>query len=287
MQQSHLAARIEAITGQRADRISALSGGCVGDVYKIDMPNGSDLVAKLSDGPASGLPLEARMLAYLAEHTNVPVPQVLFADDELLLMERMESGGGLGGSVQHHGAEVVAALHNITTEQGYGFDFDTVIGGLHQPNPWCENWRDFFAQQRLIYMACEAERAGRLPTATRARVERFAHALDRWIVEPTQPSLIHGDLWAGNVLSAHGRISGLIDPAIYYADPEIELAFSTLFDTFGDAFFTRYQELRPIQPGFFEERRDIYNLYPLLVHVHLFGGSYVSAVERTLTHFGF
>ena len=70
------------------------------------------------------------------------------------------------------------------------------------------------------------------------------------------------------------------------ADAEIELAFSTLFGTFGDAFFSRYAEIRPIAPGFFEERRDLYNLYPLLVHVRLFGGSYVAQVERTLTKFG-
>ena len=287
MNQDRLLDRIEAITGQRADRISALSGGCVGDVYKIDMPKGRDLVAKLGDGSTDGLILEGRMLAYLAQHSTAPVPPVLFADATLLLMERLESGGGLGAVVQRHGAEVVAALHNITTDKGFGFDFDTVIGGLHQPNPWTTSWRDFFAEQRLVYMACEGERAGRLPPATRARVERFAGALERWIDEPAQPSLIHGDLWAGNVLSAHGRISGLIDPAIYYADPEIELAFSTLFDTFGDAFFARYQELRPIRAGFFEERRDIYNLYPLLVHVRLFGGSYVAAVERTLSQFGY
>ncbi len=80
---------------------------------------------------------------------------------------------------------------------------------------------------------------------------------------------------------------GFVDPAIYYAHPEIELAFTTLFGTFERPFFDRYHELRPIAPGFFEERRDIYNLYPLLVHVRLFGGSYVSSVERTLRQFGY
>ena len=75
-------------------------------------------------------------------------------------------------------------------------------------------------------------------------------------------------------------------PAIYFADAEIELAFATLFNTFGDSFFARYSERRPLRPGFFEERRDLYNLYPLLVHVRLFGGGYVGAVERILDRFG-
>ena len=110
--------------------------------------------------------------------------------------------------------------------------------------------------------------------------------LDRWLVEPARPSLIHGDMWGGNVLARGGRIAGFVDPAIYYADPEIELAFSTLFSTFSDAFFERYGALRPLRPGFFEQRRDLYNLYPLLVHSRLFGGPYPDAVARTLDRFG-
>ena len=97
-----------------------------------------------------------------------------------------------------------------------------------------------------------------------------------------QPSLIHGDVWTTNVLASSERITGFLDPAIYYADPEIELAFITLFNTFGRPFFQRYHELRPISTDFWEIRRDLYNLYPLLVHVRLFGGGYVGAVEQIL-----
>jgi len=83
-----------------------------------------------------------------------------------------------------------------------------------------------------------------------------------------------------------GRIAGFVDPAIYHADPEIELAFSTLFSTFGAPFFERYDEIRPLNPGFFEVRRELYILYPLLVHVHLFGGGYLGGVEATLKKLG-
>src|SRR3546814_4637170 len=96
---------------------------------------------------------------------------------------------------------------------------------------------------------------------------------------------LHGDMWGGNVLARGGRIAAFVDPAIYHADPEIELAFSTLFGTYGEAFFRRYEALRPLRPGFFETRRDIYNLYPLLVHARLFGGSYVASVDRILGRF--
>ena len=118
-------------------------------------------------------------------------------------------------------------------------------------------------------------------------LEKLADSVGRWLEEPAQPSLVHGDMWGGNVLAANGRITGFIDPAIYFADAEVELAFSTLFGTCGDDFFSRYGEHRPIAPGFFEERRDLYNLYPLLVHVRLFGGSYVGSVSGILNKFGF
>jgi fructosamine-3-kinase len=120
-----------------------------------------------------------------------------------------------------------------------------------------------------------------------ARVEALAARLDDYLEEPAHPSLLHGDLWTGNVLAHEDRVSGLIDPAIYWGHPEIELAFSTLFGTFNEIFFNRYHELRPIRPGFFEERRDLYNLYPLLVHVRLFGAGYLGGVERILRRMGF
>ena len=109
--------------------------------------------------------------------------------------------------------------------------------------------------------------------------------LERYIDSGTRPSLIHGDVWGGNVLARGGRIAAFVDPAIYFADAEIELAFSTLFGTFGEAFFDRYRQIRPIAPGFFEVRRDLYNLYPLLVHTRLFGASYAASVKRSLARF--
>jgi len=134
--------------------------------------------------------------------------------------------------------------------------------------------------------------AGRLPGPLLKRVEKFAGELGKWLESsaagsPRRAALVHGDMWGGNVLCKDGRIAGFVDPAIYYADPEIELAFATLFSTFGKPFFDRYEEIRPLAPGFFEERRDIYNLYPLLVHVRLFGGSYVNSVDGVLQRFGY
>ena len=144
----------------------------------------------------------------------------------------------------------------------------------------------FFRERRLLYMGQEALRHGRLPKSIYKRIETFAAKLPEFLNEPVQPSLLHGDAWTGNILSVGDRITAFLDPAIYYGHPEIELAFTTLFSTFGRPFFERYNEISPLLPGFLEERRDIYNLFPLLVHVRLFGGGYVDQVDRILNQFG-
>jgi fructosamine-3-kinase len=276
---------IEQATGRRPARIAPLGGGCVGEVYRVDMADGETLVAKLG-AAGGGLAVEGWMLRYLAGHSALPVPAVIHADDTLVLMSWIDSGDAITAPAETHAAELLAALHDVTAP-AYGLERDTVIGGLAQPNARADSWIAFFRDRRLLYMAGEALAAGRLPAAVMTRIEAFAERLDKWIAEPACASLIHGDMWGGNVLVKGGRIAGFVDPAIYYADAEIELAFSTMFATFTAPFFARYGEIRPIRPGFREARCDIYNLYPLLVHTRLFGGGYAHSVDRTLARFGF
>jgi fructosamine-3-kinase len=270
------------ILGARIERATALGGGCVADVQRLDLADGRTVVMKRG----SGLELEAWMLRWLKQHSPAPVPKVHHAAPDLLVMDFVDGESGrLSADAEAHLGEIVAALHGVTGD-AFGFERDTVIGGLKQPNPRQAMWHVFFRDHRLLHMARAALTAKRLPASTMNRIETLAAELDRWIDETSAPTLIHGDLWGGNIMSRGGRVTGLIDPAIHFADPEIELAFMTLFGSVGDRFFASYGERRPIRPGFFEARRDLYNLYPLLVHVRLFGGSYVAQVERTLDRFG-
>jgi fructosamine-3-kinase len=280
-----LQGQIESILGKRPTRIIPLSGGMIGEVYRVDLTDGTSIVAKVTRG-AVPLDVEGYMLAYLSAHSRLPVPAVLHSSSTLLLMDFIEGDSHLTHSAQRHAAELLADLHSIAGER-FGLERDTLIGSLHQPNPLTAFWLVFFRDQRLLYMAEEAARADALPANIHRRIEQFSAHLGDWLDEPAHPALIHGDMWTNNILALNGRITGLLDPAIYYAHPEIELAFSTLFNTFDAAFFERYQELRPLKPGFFETRRDIYNLYPLLVHVRLFGGGYVASVDRILRRFKF
>ncbi len=276
--------RIEVAIGRRPVRLAPLSGGCIAEIYRADFDDGEKLVAKFA-GADGDLALEAYMLDYLRAHSALPVPAVIHGGDTLLIMEFIESAGSLTAPAQAHAGELLAALHAVGAPS-FGHERDTLIGPLPQPNPTTASWLDFFRDQRLLYMGRVALEAGRLPPATMARIETLAGRLGEWIEEPAQPSLIHGDMWGGNVLAKGGRIAGFVDPAIYYADPEIELAFATLFSTFGEPFFRRYGEIRTIRAGFFEARRDLYNLYPLLVHVRLFGGGYVGSLEANLSKLG-
>ncbi|ACF14769.1 fructosamine kinase [Chloroherpeton thalassium ATCC 35110] len=278
--------QIESVLGHTPENIRSLSGGCVGEVYQVRFKTNPAVVAKVASGGNKTLQIEGDMLTYLREKTALPVPEVLFNSPALLLMSFVEGNSPCSRKAEEHGAELLAELHQVKAEQ-FGFDYDTLIGGLHQPNPKYDSWISFFAEQRLCFMARTAYDAGQLPKNSLARFERFAEKLDTLIAEPKHPSLIHGDIWGGNVLIHADKIAAFIDPAIYFAHPEIELAFITLFGTFGERFFDCYSEICGLEPKFFEVRRDIYNLYPLLVHTRLFGGHYRRAAERIIERHGF
>ena len=285
MAEGIVAEGVRAHLGERLRSVRPLGGGCIGEVYRAELEDGTPLVAKVDRGGESHLDREAYMLRYLRENTDLPVPEVFHGSETLLLMEFVEGTNRFSEEAEHHAAELLAALHGVTAG-GYGHERDTLIGSLDQPNPWTTSWVEFFRERRLLYAARVAHGAGRLPEEDLIRVERLADRLEDLIGEPNPPALVHGDAWSGNVLAKGGRISAFLDPAIYHADPEIELAFISLFNSFSDAFMRRYAQIRPIRDGFFETRRDLYNLYPLLVHTYYFGGGYLGSAQSILGRFG-
>lgn len=277
---------IESRIGTAVAEVKTQQGGSVGEVYRVLLEDGREAIVKVDRRKTPNLDVEAYMLDYLAQHSTLPVPAVLYSAPELVAMEFLAGDSHFSENAQLHAAELLADLHGIRAER-FGLERDTLIGSLDQPNPFESSWVEFFRDHRLLHFAQQAHAEGRLDTSLLGRIDKFAERLDKWIHEPEHPSLLHGDVWTTNVLADDHHITGFLDPAIYFGHPEIELAFITLFSTFGPAFFNRYNQLRPIESGFFEVRRDIYNLYPLLVHVRLFGGGYVGGVERTLEKFGF
>jgi len=276
--------RIETALDGVVAAVRPLAGGCIAEVLRLDLEDGRRIAVKLG-GPRDRLDIEGRSLTALRDQGGLPTPRVHLADRDLLAMDLLPAGGGLSVAVQKDAADQVARLHEATAAD-FGYEEDTRIGPLHQPNPRTRSWRAFFCDHRLLYMGKVACDRGRLQASDMAAIERLAGRLDGWIDEPPRPALLHGDLWTGNVLSDGSAITGFIDPAVYYGDPEMDLAFSTLFGTFGDAFFDRYREHRPFDmTGFLEVRRDLYNLYPLLVHTALFGGGYGASAMRIVRRF--
>ena len=280
-----IAGGVEVFLGERLKSARPMGGGCIGEVYKVELEVGTPLVAKVDRDGESHLEREAYMLRYLREKSDLPVPEVYHGSETLLLMEFIEGSSRFSEDAERHAAELLASLHGITAGD-YGHERDTLIGSLDQPNPPTDDWVEFFREQRLLYLARVAHETGRLHVEDLRRMERLAERLEDLIGEPNPPALIHGDVWSANVLAKGDRISAFLDPALYYADPEIELAFISLFKSFGDAFLERYAEIRGIDKLFFETRRDLYNLYPLLVHVYFFGGGYLDSVKYTLDRFG-
>lgn len=277
-----LAGPVVESVGRRPHAVTPLGGGCIAEVYRVALEGGGALVAKVA--AAGGLAVEGFMLTYLAEHSALPVPAVRHCSERLLLMDYIANDASGGRTAEIHAAEQLAHLHGITAES-YGFERDTAIAALAQPNPWTADWRDFFRDRRLLHVGRLALDRGRLPAVSFKRLEALCGKLERYLDRPAAPSLVHGDVWSGNLLFRGGRIVAYLDPAIYFADAEVELAFIALFSALGPAFFRRYHELRPIAPGFLEVRRDIYNLFPLLVHTTLFGDSYARGVEEILARF--
>jgi fructosamine-3-kinase len=274
---------IEAHCAQKLTRADFLPGGCVGEVWRLTFEDGTRLVAKTAFDNAS-LDIEAYMLGYVKDNSQLPLPKVHLALPDLLVLEYIENDGALPKSAEIDAAQHLASLHKITIEK-YGLNRDTLIGSLDQPNPETTSWVNFFRDHRLMYLGKAAQDAGQLPEGCFKRLEDLCAKLDTWIIEPAQPSLIHGDIWGGNVLFNKGKVAAFIDPAVHYADREIELAYLTLFNTFGSDFFAHYQDLYPIIDGFFDCRKTIYLLYPLLVHARLFGGNYGHDVDKILRRF--
>jgi fructosamine-3-kinase len=165
----------------------------------------------------------------------------------------------------------------------YGYYYDTTIGPFSQINEQTQyNWTLFLGQMRLMPIARICYDKGTVSKQTVERLEGLCRDLYKRIdMSKITPSLLHGDVWSGNVLFEKAGAC-LIDPAIYYGDREMELAFILLFDTFGETFFASYSEVHPLSEEFYETKVPLYQIYPVLVHLALYGGSYAGQLEQLL-----
>ncbi len=276
---TELRARLRAVLGREVDALQLVGGGHGATVWRCALAGGGTVAVKSA---ARLLASEGKMLRDLVGRSPVAFPTLHFSDDTLLVGDWIEHDGSpLDATGQEQLADALAALHAHTADD-YGYGYDVMIGGMPQINERQPDWRTLFLEKRLLSGAFLAHRVGNLPLETLRLVERFVATRGDMIPEPKRPALLHGDLWQGNVLTRQGQPVAFIDPAIYFGHPEMDLAFSEMFGGFGPRFLARYAEIAGLDKAY-AERRDIWNLWPLLVHAYLFGGPYIEKVSRIVT----
>ncbi len=268
--------------GARITTVKPVSGGDINKTYCVHAGNGIFLV-KINDRRLQGLfACEQQGLEALKQTGALRVPAPLLTGEtgnyQFLVMEWLSPGAPCRDFWQRFG-HGLAGLHRCTAER-FGWPSDNYIGPLLQPNAGAASWSDFYAGQRLLPMIKLAFNKGRCRQADMADVESICRRLETWF-SPAIPSLLHGDLWSGNYMAGPEGEPAVFDPAVYYGHREMDLAMSLLFGGFDKAFYEAYEEAFPLGQGW-RERAALCQLYPLLVHLVLFGDRYYGQVKEVL-----
>lgn len=228
---------------------------------------------------------EAEGLRLLKSAGEIKVPSPLGSAEEedtcYLVIEYLESGDFDIDFWEVFGRQL-AALHRHTQDY-FGLEHDNFIGSLPQKNTPTPSWTEFFIRCRLEPQLKRAVDSGKADSAIVQKFESLYAKLPE-IFPDEKPALLHGDLWGGNFMCTLDGDPAIFDPAVYYGFREMDLAMTRLFGGFDPEFYESYMDEFPLAPGF-EKRFDICNLYPLLVHVNLFPGSYIQSVKHIVSRF--
>ncbi len=264
-------------------------GGDIHQAARLLLSDGRRLFVKYNARPLPRIfAVEYQGLARIRATQTLRVPEAYAFRDAtaehpaFLLLEWIDAEEESSSGMREFGRRL-ARMHRHSADH-FGLDHDNYIGTLPQRNPPTRSWVEFYRDHRLGVQQELAATRGYLPPRRRERLERLRARLDRLLDDAqSHPSLLHGDLWRGNFLFSQGQ-AVLLDPAIYYGDREVEIAFTELFGGFPPAFYEGYTEVWPLDPDY-AERKALYQLYPLLVHLNLFGESYGSRVDRVLQRY--
>jgi fructosamine-3-kinase len=265
-----------------------LSGGDINDAFEVRLADARTVFVKTNARAAPEMfPAEARGLAFLAEAKAVRVPEVLAVSSpgdpvNFLALELVRSKAPTRNYDETLGRGL-AALHRFGAPT-FGLDHDNFIGSLPQSNRAHERFSEFFEKERLAPQLERAVTQGRAGAGMRRGFERLFARLPELVGPDEPPSRLHGDLWGGNLHTDETGAPCLIDPAVYGGHREIDLAMMRLFGGFGERVFESYAEAFPLSPGA-GERVSLFQLYPLMVHVNLFGGGYAGQVESILARY--
>jgi fructosamine-3-kinase len=277
---------LENLIGEPVLSSKPVGGGDINHALCAETRAGSYFVKYNTASPPGMFEREAEGLAALARAQSLRTPTVVGIGEaegiDFLVLEWIASARAEPETGRLFG-RALAGLHRQTADE-FGFDDDNFIGSLPQANCWTACWATFFGEHRIAAQLRLGEDSGRLPAALCSLGERLVERMPTLVPDELEPSLVHGDLWSGNYMVADGGQPVIIDPAVYYGHREVEIAFTQMFGGFPTGFYEGYDEAWPLDSGF-ASRRDLYNLYPLLVHANLFGGHYLSRCESVIRRY--
>lgn len=278
--------------GSRVASVEPAGGGCINHGARIENESGRRIFLKWNaDVPSGFFEAEADGLRALRAREALRVPEPLAwgggeGGPSWLLLEYVDPGPG-SNEAQARLGQGLARIHEGGSHEGFGWHRDNWIGSLPQANTRSASWGVFWCDLRLLPQLERARAGGHLHDAVLDRVVELAAAA---LQNVRTPELLHGDLWSGNAYASRDGEAVLVDPAVYEGHGEVDLAMADLFGGFTRPFWDAYAATRGISAEFLAYRKDLYQLYYLLVHVNLFGGSYepgcVAAARRVVAELG-
>ncbi len=280
---AHITEHIAQLTGQRFESFDRRSivGGCINQGYQLTDGARNYFVKINQSSQISMFEAEALGLQQMRETETILVPNPIcwgaIDNSAYLVLEWLELGQGTSQIWEEMGRRL-ARLHQVKKVIAFGWERDNTIGATPQINSWTSDWSDFFTQHRIGYQIQLAKQnGGRFPQG-----DHLLAAIPELLKSHhPQPSLVHGDLWSGNAATTRSGKPVMFDPAVYWGDREVDLAMTELFGGFPTEFYQGYNQLFPLDSGY-KQRKTLYNLYHILNHFNLFGGSYESRSNRMI-----
>ncbi|QFY89208.1 fructosamine kinase family protein [Magnetovirga frankeli] len=263
------------------DQSRHLGGGCINDALMLSQGDQHWFVKLNRADRLEMFEAEAAGLHALADTGAIRVPRPLCsgidAGQSFIVLEYIDLGGRGDGA---EAGRQLARLHGCQAER-FGWWRDNHIGSTPQANAWCDQWIDFWRERRLGPQLKLLQRKGLLAARPLARAEQLLERFPALIDHRPAPSLLHGDLWGGNLGYDRQGMPVIYDPAVYYGDREAEIAMTELFGGLGRDFYTAYNQVWPLDAGY-KTRKTLYNLYHILNHANLFGGSYLGQAQSMI-----
>jgi len=261
------------------------SYNCVCD--KITLKNGKKFVIKFQNSSINfsyhSVYYEGKSLKIMNEKFGNIFPKVYHLEKNLFIINWIENNNLKDYNSEEELAYYLSIIHSENNGK-FGFNFNSPIGGIEQPCNFENSWIDFYRKNRLQFIFDKINNSNPMPKEINKGIEKIINKLENFIPESNKASLIHGDLWSGNILFNNGKLVGLIDPAIYYSNNELDLSSLSFLNVVSKNFIEKYKNYLYIENNF-EERKGIYELYYSLLNVYLWSREYIKNTKEIIKQY--